>query len=304
MVRVIDFECSPPSSAITQWAPEPVVRGPIGSGLTYIGREPETIPGYGMANYERIFGARRDSSEQGAPLQMDWHEFCADLESAGVVKAFIAEPNPVSIGAMHDRPDLFLSLVRVSPFDGMLAVREFDKLMREEPGFRGLMVNPMEERIPASDRRYYPLYTKAAELGVPVRLYSTMTYATDRPYDLGHPRHLDQICSDFPETPFVAGLAGWPWINEMVALLRRHPNLYCDTAAHHPKYFAKPGSGWEMFMQFGNTLVQDKILVGISPSTLGERYQPMIDAYLALPLKDAVKEKWLYGNAARLFNLG
>ena len=56
-------------------------------------------------------------------------------------------------------------------------------------------------------------------------------------------------------------------------------------------------------MQFGNTLIQDKILVGISPSTLGERYQPMIDAYLDLPLKDAVKEKWLYGNAARLFGI-
>jgi predicted TIM-barrel fold metal-dependent hydrolase len=29
----------------------------------------------------------------------------------------------------------------------------------------------------------------------------------------------------------------------------------------------------------------------------------MIDAYLALPLKDAVKEKWLHGNAARVFEI-
>lgn len=302
MVRVIDFECSPPSSAVAQWAPPPLPDARRGSGLTFMGREPEAIPGYGMANYERIFGARRDSSAEGAPLQMTFEELCADMESAGVVKAFMSMPNPITIAAVRARPDLFMGLVRVSPFDGMLAVREFERIMREE-GLHGLMVNPMEELIPASDRRYYPLYTKAAELGVPVRLYSTMTYATDRPYDLGHPRHLDQLCSDFPETPFIAGLAGWPWINEMVALLRRHPNLYCDTAAHHPRYFAVGGSGWEMFMQFGNTLIQDKILVGISPSTLGERYKPMIDAYLALPLKDAVKEKWLYGNAARLFGL-
>jgi predicted TIM-barrel fold metal-dependent hydrolase len=303
VVRVIDFECSAPASAITQWAPPPLPEARRGSGLTWAGREPETVPGYGMANYERIFGARRDSSSEGAPLQMNFEEFCQDMESAGVVKGFISHPNPVTIGVVRARPDLFMGLVRVSPFDGMLGVREFERIIREEK-LHGLMVNPMEELIPASDRRYYPLYTKAAELGLPVRLYSTMTYATDRPYDLGHPRHLDQICSDFPETPFIAGLAGWPWINEMVALLRRHPNLYCDTAAHHPKYFPVKGSGWEMFMQFGNTLIQDKILAAISPSTLGERYGPMVQAYLDLPLKDTVKEKWLYGNAARLFGIG
>ena len=296
MVRVIDFECSAPASAISRWAPPPVPEGPRGSGLTFIGREQETIPGYGMANYQRIFGSRRDSSADEAPLQMTFEEFCADMESAGVVKAFISHPNPVTIGVMQARPDLFMGLVRVSPFDGMMAVREFERIIREY-GLHGLMVNPMEERIPASDRRYYPLYTKAAELGLPVRLYSTMTYATDRPYDLGHPKHLDQICSDFPETPFIAGLAGWPWINEMVALLRRHPNLYCDTAAHHPKYFAVNGSGWEMFMQFGNTLIQDKILVGISPSTLGERYKPMIDAYLGRQRQDAPAVAEDSGNA-------
>ena len=50
----------------------------------------------------------------------------------------------------------------------------------------------------------------------------------------------------------------------MVGLLRRHPNLYCDTAAHHPRYFGVKGSGWEQFLQFGNTLLQDKVMVGLS----------------------------------------
>ena len=96
-----------------------------------------------------------------------------------------------------------------------------------------------------------------------------MNYATDRPYDLGHPRHLDQIAMDFPELRIVAGLSGWPWVNEMVALLRRHPNLYCDTASHRPRYFGVPGSGWEQFLQFGNTLLQDKIMVGLSWEAFG-----------------------------------
>ena len=56
-------------------------------------------------------------------------------------------------------------------------------------------------------------------------------------------------------------------------------------------------------MQFGNTLIQDKVLVGLSAGLVGQPYETLIQEYLGLPLKDTVKEKWLYGNAARVFGL-
>jgi uncharacterized protein len=90
----------------------------------------------------------------------------------------------------------------------------------------------------------------------------------------------------------------------MVGLLRRHGNLFCDTAAHRPRHFATPGSGWEMFLQFGNTLLQDKVMVGLSWTLLGMSMEEVIQEYLDLPLKDSVKEKWLYGNAARIMRVG
>ena len=145
----------------------------------------------------------------------------------------------------------------------MRAVRELERLVKED-NIRGMSVAALNDMVPASDRRYYPLYTKCVELGIPVRIYTAMTYASDRPYELGHPRHLDQVAMDFPELTIIAGLAGWPWVNEMVGLLRRHGNLFCDTAAHRPRHFATPGSGWEQFLQFGNTLLQDKVMVGLS----------------------------------------
>jgi predicted TIM-barrel fold metal-dependent hydrolase len=136
-----------------------------------------------------------------------------------------------------------------------------------------------------------------------VRIYSSMNYANDRPYDLGHPRNLDQVAMDFPELKIIGGLGGWPWVNEMVALVRRHPNLHMDTSAHRGKYLGEPGSGWEMLMRLGNTLIQDKVLVGLSAGLVGQPYETLIQEYLGLPLKDTVKEKWLYTNAARVFGL-
>ena len=177
-------------------------------------------------------------------------------------------------------PSRILGLARISAFKGMSGVRELERRVRDE-GFHALGVSALVDAIPASDRRYYPLYTKAAELGIPVRIYSSMNYATDRPYDLGHPRHLDQVAMDFPELTLIGGLGGWPWVNEMVALVRRHPNLHMDTSAHRAKYLGQRGSGWEMLMQFGNTLIQDKVLVGMSAGLVGQPYETLIQEYLS-----------------------
>ena len=184
----------------------------------------------------------------------------------------------------------------------MRGVRELERLVREEK-VQGMRVGALYNGLAASDRRYYPLYAKCVELDIPVRIYASMNYANDRPYDLGHPRHLDQVAIDFPELRIIAGLGGWPWINDMVGLLRRHPNLSCDTASHHPRYFGTAGSGWEMLLQFGNTLLQDKVMAGFSAEQFGLSIAEMVKLYEALPLKEAVVEKWLYGNARRFLRL-
>ena len=98
--------------------------------------------------------------------------------------------------------------------------------------------------VPASDRRYYPLYAKCVELDIPVRIYTAMTYASDRPYDLGHPRHLDQVAMDFPELTIIAGLAGWPWValGNQVLLNLRNFGFAGRVCCVHPR--ASELEGW------------------------------------------------------------
>jgi predicted TIM-barrel fold metal-dependent hydrolase len=241
-----------------------------------------------------------------AAKAMTLEDFVALLRRAGVAKALVGtaqQPsNDYVVDVVRQCPDMFIGFARISPWDGMAGVRELERLVREG-GLRGLAMAPFRERIPPNDRRYYPLYAKCVELGIPVRLHTSMSYATDRPYDLGHPRHLDDVAMDFPELTVIAGLGGWPWVPDMVALARRYPNLYIDTAAHRPRHFATPGSGWEMLLQFGNTMIQDKVMVGLSWLTLSQPYETLIDEVMSLPLKDSVKEKWLYHNASRVLGI-
>ena len=300
MVRVFDMECNLPIPGGEAGG----VHATQGSGSTFRGRTPEQIAGHGMSNYSRIFKSRAEGAPESPRKNMPMADYVTMLRNAGVEKAMIrASTNTETAEIQRQYPDIFVGFAVISPYDGMPGVREFERLVREE-GLKGLSMYPLTEMIPASDRRYYPMYAKAVELDVPCRVYSTMNYGTDRPYDLGHPRNLDQICMDFPELKLIAGLGGWPWVNDMVALVRRHPNLYMDTSSHRPKHFGTPNSGWDMLMQFGNTLAQDKVLTGLSwgggPSGT-DSYQTLVDEYLNLPLKDSVKEKWLYYNAARVF---
>jgi hypothetical protein len=286
MVRIIDMECNVPRQADADPA--------TSEGAA------ERPAGYGMANYRRIFRSRRDGDDS-PKMAMD--AFVDRLKTLGIERAMpFGVSNDEIAELLRTYPDRFLGLARISCLKGMSGVRELEHRVRQE-GFHALGVSALVDCLPASDRRYYPLYAKAAELGIPVRIYSSMNYATDRPYDLGHPRHLDQVAMDFPELTIIGGLGGWPWVNEMVALVRRHPNLHVDTSAHRAKYLGQPGSGWDMLIQFGNTLIQDKVLVGMSAGLVGQPYETLIQEYLNLPLKDSVKEKWLYRNAARVFGL-
>jgi predicted TIM-barrel fold metal-dependent hydrolase len=297
MPRIIDMECSVPYGAAAEAKPAPASPAEAAAGAA------EQPAGYGMANYGRIFRARREGADHRPDVELD--AYVEKLGKLGIVRSVpFGVSNEETAQLLRRFPGRFLGLARISitAFQGMSGVRELERLVRDE-GFCALGVSALVDCIPASDRRYYPLYTKAAELGIPVRIYSSMNYANDRPYDLGHPRHLDQVAMDFPELKLIGGLGGWPWVNEMVALVRRHPNLHVDTSAHRAKYLGQRGSGWEMLIQFGNTLIQDKVMVGLSAGLVGQPYETLIEEYLGLPLKDTVKEKWLYGNAARVFGL-
>jgi len=289
-MRVIDMECNVPKRAGA--APE----APAAEAAA-----PERPAGYGMANYGRIFRSRQEGSDPRPDTEMD--AYVKLLDRVGIVRAVpFGATNDEVAELLRDYPDRFIGLARISGLHGMRGVRELEHRVREQK-FAALGVSALVDGIPASDRRYYPLYAKAVELDIPVRIYSSMNYATDRPYDLGHPRHLDQVAIDFPELTLIGGLGGWPWVNEMVALVRRHPKLHLDTSAHRAKYLGQRGSGWEMLLQFGNTLIQDKVLVGLSAGLVGQPHETLIEEYMALPLKDTVKEKWLYRNAARVFGL-
>jgi predicted TIM-barrel fold metal-dependent hydrolase len=312
---IVDFECDIPTREVYE------------KELAALKNESDQ----GMANYINIFGPkwaadagmsmeefeeaklslgpaglRRMIAEKQVAEAMSEADFIQMLDDAGVSHAcigtgrFASIEHTAELAARHK--GRLIPWLRISPLDGMAGVRKLEHYVKEM-GFKGLEVSTFREQVYANDRRYYPLYAKCVELGIPVRCYTTMNYATDRAPDFGRPIFLDDVARDFPELTIVAGLAGWPWVPELVGIARRHSNIYIDFAAHRPKYLAKQGSGFEMLLQFGNTLLQDRILFASGWVTQGLPLGLIIEETKALPLKKPVLLKWMYENAVELLKI-
>ena len=117
----------------------------------------------------------------------------------------------------------------------------------------------------------------------------------------GQPANLDEVMQHFPELRVCASPPGWPWVNELLAVAWRHPNVWIGLVAVRPKLLMKPDSGYGPLLQYGRTLLKNRMLFGSGfPMMPVARSVSEIEA---LPLDDAVRERWLHGNAAEFLRL-
>lgn len=283
----------------------------------------------GLANYKQIFGPQWAASlgmsmdeieaqichmkasdldkmidSMSREMSTTPEELIAQMDSAKIKWGLLNghENNDKAVDLIQRWPDRFKGIAGADPHTGTKAVQELERTV-VDLGFIAYSASPFDWGIRADDPKFYPLYTKAVALNIPVFIYTTMNYRTDLPMDIGRPLYLDRVAMDFPNLKIVADCGGWPWVPEMVGVARRHKNIYINTCSHRPKHLSTPGSGWEMLLQFGNTLLQDRIVFASGAGDLGLPLTQIVNEMERLPLKDSVKEKWLYKNALRLFQL-
>ena len=239
-------------------------------------------------------------------------EFVKLLDKMGVEKAVIFNldeetpsgiaglPNDYYAEIVKKHPDKFVGFAGIDPLKRMKAVREIRRSY--DLGLRGVAVRPFMFGIPPHHAKMYPIYSTCVELDIPIWFHLSINFSTNN-MEVERPIYLDIVVQDFPELKIIAGHGGWPWVNELVAVAWRNPNIYIDIASYLPKYIGMKGTGWEQLIHFGNSVLQDKILFGSTWLFMGMSIKQLADGVMKLPLKEEVKRKWLYENAARLLGI-
>lgn len=198
-------------------------------------------------------------------------------------------------GWIRLHPKRFAGLATVDLDRPMEAVRELRRLVRDD-GFVGLRVVPWLWNAPPTDRRYYPLFAECVELGVP---FCTQVGHTGplRPSETGRPiPYIDQVALDFPELVIVCGHVGYPWTEEMIAVARKHENVYIDTSAYTTKRLPP-----ELIRFMKTATGARKVLFGTNYPMI--THEHALDGLDELGLADEGRANYLRGNAERLFNL-
>ena len=256
--------------------------------------------------HEMFDSLRRWTGQELAPVEdMPIAATVAAMDAGGVdvglLSAWTAPrqapliSNDEVAGWVAEHPGRFAGLAAVDLDRPMKAVRELRRCV-SELGFIGLRVIPWLWDAPPTDRRYYPLYAACVELGVP---FFTQVGHTGplRPSETGRPvPYIDQVAIDFPELVIVGGHIGYPWTEEMVAVCRKHENVYIDTSAYVPRRFPH-----ELVAYMRSRSGRRRVLFGTNFPMLG--YEQAFEGLDDLGLDEETRDLYLGGNARRVLGL-
>ena len=190
-------------------------------------------------------------------------------------------------------PTRFAGLAAVDLDHPMEAVRELRRRVRDD-GFVGLRLLPWLWNAAPTDRRSYPLYAECVELGVP---FCTQVGHTGplRPSETGRPiPYIDQVAIDFPELTIVCGHIGYPWTEEMIAVARKHENVYIDTSAYTTRRLPA-----ELVAFMKTRTGGRKVLFGSNFPMIGHSH--CLEGLDELGLSEVTRDDYLTGNAGRVF---
>lgn len=207
----------------------------------------------------------------------------------------VDEPE-AAINLFKKYPSRFIGDVSVDPNVGMDAVRALEATVKLHPNIKSCTAAAafVTPQVPLDDKKWYPIYAKCCELGIPLNVYVGVP-GPRVPFAVQHPGLLDEIAWFFPELQIVMRHGGEPWTELCCKLMLKWPNLYYCTSAFAPKYYPRD------VLEFADSRGREKVMfTGYFPMLSYDRIFKELDD---LPLREETWLPFLQGNAARVYEL-
>ncbi|MBQ7585798.1 MAG: amidohydrolase [Desulfovibrionaceae bacterium] len=192
-------------------------------------------------------------------------------------------------------PQKFVGFWGIDPHKKRAALEEMEHVVKDLH-MKGIAIDPYLAHIPASEARFYPLYTRCVDLGIPV--FITMAPPPQVPgaiLEYADPRDVDKVARDFPELTIIMSHGGYPFVNEAIYTCLRNANVYMDIS----EYERAPMI--EVYTRAMNDLIPDKVIFASAHPFV--ELKDALEAYKQFPLKEEVRRKVMYENAKRILGL-
>lgn len=203
--------------------------------------------------------------------------------------------NPSVLEFCQAYPGRFVGFWGIDPHKQMAALKEIEHVSSAY-GMKGIAIDPYLAHIPASEARFYPIYAKCCELGLPV--FITMAPPPQVPgaiLEYADPRDVDKVARDFPELTLIMSHGGYPFVNEAIYTCLRNANVYMDISEYERAPMV------DVYVQAMNELITDKVLFASAHPFV--ELTDALEAYAAFELTEEARRKVMYENARRVLGL-
>ncbi len=144
--------------------------------------------------------------------------------------------NKLSADIQRSAPGRIVAFAAAEPLDRASAFNrarllEVERAVRED-GLRGLLLTPPYGHYYSNDKRVYPFYELAVDLGIPIYFHHSHMFGSSRQCPLKYARIwlLDDLTIDFPDLRFNVEHMGYPWTEVLLSIMARSPYVYTDIA--------------------------------------------------------------------------
>lgn len=203
-------------------------------------------------------------------------------------------PNDDVQKIVADYPNRFIGAASIDPTNRVAACETITSAIKS--GFKLVNIEPGSYPIPmyADDRRLYPIYAHCEDMQVPIIMMVGGTAGPDLSYS--DPIRTDRVLADFPKLKVIVAHGGWPWVNEILHVAFRRPNMYLS-----PDMYFSRMPGWEEYVKAADSFLSDRMLYASSfPFCPVKEYKEWFEQ---LPIKPDNLEKVMGGNAKTLLGL-
>ncbi len=168
----------------------------------------------------------------------------------------------------------------------------------------GLNLNPSTQKFFPADEALRPIYEKCLEYDKPIMFHAGIAWESNAPAKYSKPLNFEDVAIAYPALRMCLAHFGWPWVQDVAALLLKYPNVYTNTALLYfdsPKEFFDQTFNTNMGPHWIDRSLLNQVMFGSNYPRIEQAR--MKEAVESLQLRPSTLSKVLGGNAKQFLGM-
>jgi predicted TIM-barrel fold metal-dependent hydrolase len=230
---------------------------------THVWESPEQLGHGAVAGMARLPGGRWRTDVPQLDASTGHHLAASSPVDMTFVLAFKSRylkaeiPNQLIADYCREHPGKMIGFAGVDPSGHREALGDLQHA-RQELGLRGLTVSPAAQDFHPQATGAMQVFAEAASLRMPVLFHQGTHFTVASKMEYARPVLLDEVARELPSLRIIIAHMGYPWVDECVVLLGKHPNVFADVSG----LLSRPWQAYNALLSAHQFGVMDKLLFG------------------------------------------